>query len=119
MPGLFGTARNPPMVSLPLGNSTVCVFGVCARTARAAAIKPKAVSAEMSLTERFMLRCLPYEQTAYCKPVGESAPCAIEVARALRRSSAVPGRDERDRRGQLTRALCVQPERRCRRQGLR
>src|ERR1700679_1031936 len=129
MPGLSGTARNPPTVSLPLGNSTVCVFAVCARTARAAAIKPKAASAEMSLTERFMLRCLPYEQTVHCKPVGESAPCAIEVARALRLALAPKFHSARPRRagalraagrrGLPTRALCVLPERQYRRQELR
>jgi hypothetical protein len=40
-------------------------------------------------------------------------------AELLRRGSTLPGRDERERRGRLTRALCVLPERRYRRQGLR
>src|SRR5271170_4083756 len=108
VPGLSGTARNPLAVSLPLGNCTVCVFGACARTARAAAIKPKATSAERSLTERFMLRCLPYEQTAYCKPVRGSAPSAIEFAPGPDRSESSrrpEGRPEGDQ------PECVAPSR--------
>src|SRR5580704_12674208 len=93
-PGLSGTARNPLAVSLPLGNSTVCVFGACARTSDGAEINPKTSIAETNLRKRFMLRCLPYEQTVHCKPVRASAPSAIErtaISRCVQRSRRTPG----------------------------